>query len=222
MIDPGAIRSIVLLHGVWSHGAIMVLPKIHLEREYGYDVHLFSYRSLRRSLDENAEALFEFLKERALFNSHLVGHSLGGVVLLRMLARHRKAVSGRLVCIGSPLRGSRAAEILSGREWGEAVLGRSLMTGVTTNAASEWAHQVCEDYEVGVIAGDAPYGVGQFIANFDGPSDGTVAVAETELTGQKDHIVLDLSHKGLVHSRQAADQVAAFLKRGEFLRDDNS
>lgn len=221
MTDPGAIRSIVLLHGVWSHGAIMVLPKIHLEREYGYDVHLFSYRSLRRSLDENAEALFEFLQERELFNSHLVGHSLGGVVLLRMLTNHPKAVSGRLVCLGSPLRGSRAAEVLSLNEWGETVLGRSIETGVTTNTASEWAHDVVGDYDVGVIAGDAPYGVGQFIAGFEGPSDGTVAVAETELEGRKDHIVMNLNHKGLVHSRRAADQVAAFLKRGEFLRDDS-
>ena len=74
-------------------------------------------------------------------------------------------------------------------------------------------------YDVGVIAGDAPYGVGHLFADFEGPSDGTVAVAETELDGQADHIVKGLSHNGLVRSRRAADQVAAFLKRGEFLRD---
>ncbi len=216
------IRSIVLLHGVWSHGAAMLIPKLHLEREYGYDVHLFNYRSLRRTLDENADALFQFIDERHLNDSHLVGHSLGGVVLLRMLARHPGAIGGRVVCLGSPLKGSRAASVLSLTEWGDSVLGRSLTTGVTTNTASDWAHDVCESFEVGVIAGDAPYGVGQFLAGFDGPSDGTVAVAETELEGQTDHLVMRLSHNGLVRSRRAADQIAAFLKRGEFLRDIDS
>lgn len=221
MTAPGDIRSIVLLHGVWSHGAGMLLLKLYLEREYGFAVQLFNYRSLSRSLDQNAEALYEFLDERDLRATHLVGHSLGGVVLLRMLARHPRAVSGRLVCLGSPLKGSRAARVLGSSGWGDRVLGRSLKTGVTTNTASEWAHDVTDAYDVGVIAGDAPYGVGQFLAEFKGPNDGTVAVAETELDGQTDHIVVGISHYGLVMSGQVADQVAAFLKRGEFLRDDS-
>ena len=45
------------------------------------------------------------------------------------------------------------------------------------------------------------------------------AVAETHLEGQRDHIVLPTSHKGLVLTRKPADQIAAFLKRGEFLRE---
>lgn len=220
MTATDGIRSIVLLHGVWSHGAGMLIVKLHLEREYGFKVHLFNYQSVRRSLDQNAEALFEFLNERELRDTHLVGHSLGGVVLLRMLANHPDAIRGRVVCMGSPLKGSRAANVLSLTDWGDTVLGRSLTTGVTTNTASEWAHDVCESHCVGVIAGDAPYGIGQFLADFDGPSDGTVAVAETELDGQTDHLVMRLSHNGLVRSREAADQVAAFLKRGAFLRDD--
>lgn len=209
----------MLLHGVWSHGAGLLIPKLHLEREYEFDVHLFNYRSVSRTLDENAEALHAFIVEHDLSESHLVGHSLGGVVLLRMLTHHPRAVSGRVVCLGTPVKGSRAAQVLSMNDWGDAVLGRSLKTGVTSNSASEWAHDVVADYDVGMIAGDAPYGVGHLITDFDGPSDGTVAVAETELDGRADHIVMPLSHNGLVRSRRAADQVAAFLKRGEFLRD---
>lgn len=219
MSTPDSIRSVVLLHGVWSHGAGLFIPKLHLEREYGFEVQLFNYRSVRRTLDENADALHAFIEEHGLHESHLVGHSLGGVVLLRMLTNYPRAISGRIVCLGVPVKGSRAAKVLSLTEWGDAVLGRSLKTGVTTNTASEWAHDVVAAYDVGVIAGDAPYGVGHLFADFEGPSDGTVAVAETELDGQTDHIVMDLSHNGLVRSRQAADQVAAFLKRGEFLRD---
>ncbi len=213
------IKTIILLHGVWSHGAALLLLKRHLQKEYGFDVRIFNYRSLQCTLDENADALASFINDNDLSDSHLVGHSLGGVILLRMLANESAPIAGRVVCLGSPLRGSRPADVLDSMDWGDVLLGRSVASGVVRNTASEWAHGVCEKYDVGVIAGDAPYGVGQFFANFDGPNDGTVAVAETHLDGQKDHIVLPTSHKGLVFTRAPADQAAAFLKRGRFLRD---
>jgi len=212
-------NHIVLLHGVWSHGAALTLLRRHLEKEYGFDVRTFNYRSLQRTLDENADALAQFILENDLSDTHLIGHSLGGVILLRMLAGNKAPVKGRVVCMGSPLRGSRAADVLDTTDWGDAVLGKSVSSGVVKNTASEWAHDVCEQYDVGSIAGDAPYGVGQLFAGFDGPNDGTVAVAETHLDGQKDHIVLPTSHKGLVFTSAPADQAAAFLKRGEFLHD---
>ncbi len=213
------VKKIVLLHGVWSHGTALLLLRRHLQNEYGFDVRIFNYRSLQRTLDENADALAEFINDHDLDDSHLVGHSLGGIILLRMLANDSAVIDGRVVCLGSPLRGSRPADVLDSLDWGDVLLGRSVASGVLRKPASEWADGVCEKYDVGVIAGDAPYGVGQFFANFDGPNDGTVAVAETHLEGQKDHIVLPTSHKGLVFTRAPADQVAAFLKRGQFLRD---
>ena len=214
-----SINKIVLLHGVWSHGAALTLLKRHLEKEYGFEVHVFNYRSLQRTLDENADALATFILDNGLIDCHLVGHSLGGVILLRMLASGKAPIKGRVVCMGSPLRGSRAADVLDTTDWGDAVLGKSVSSGVVKNTASEWAHDVCDEYDVGSIAGDAPYGVGQFFARFEGANDGTVAVAETHLDGQKDHIVLPTSHKGLVFTRAPADQAAAFLKRGEFLHE---
>ena len=35
----------------------------------------------------------------------------------------------------------------------------------------------------------------------------------------KDHLVLPVSHKGMLISRDVVDQTAAFLQRGEFLRE---
>jgi hypothetical protein len=35
----------------------------------------------------------------------------------------------------------------------------------------------------------------------------------------KDHLCLPVSHTGLLLSKNVTDQAAAFLKRGEFLRD---
>jgi pimeloyl-ACP methyl ester carboxylesterase len=214
-----AIDTVVCVHGIWSHGAGMYLIKRRLEKEYGFRARLFSYRSIRGTLDENASALAAFIHEQDVEGAHIVGHSLGGVLALRMLANDPYALPGRVVCLGSPLTGSRAADFLSEREWGEEILGRSLPAGVIHQAANEWASHICEDREIGVIAGTVPLGVGRLFAKFDGDNDGTVAVSETCLDGAKDRLVMPVSHKGLLVSSDVADQIGSFLKRGEFLRD---
>ncbi len=200
-------------------GSVMLLVKRRLESEYQYRAHLFSYPSIRGTLDENARSLADFIAEQAFDRVHLVGHSLGGVVALRMLALERDAPVERVVCLGSPLCGSRAASHLNQTDWGNTILGKSITAGVVDDAANQWARDVCASRDIGVIAGTVPVGVGQLLTSFDETNDGTVAVSETRLTGIKDHICMPVNHKGLVISKDVTDQAAAFLKRGEFLRD---
>jgi pimeloyl-ACP methyl ester carboxylesterase len=214
-----AVDTVICIHGIWSHGTGMYLIKQRLEKEYGLRVLLFNYASVRGTLDDNAARLAGFIRDRKLASTHLMGHSLGGVIALRMLANHADAVPGRVVCIGSPLTGSRVAEFLSRQDWAEPILGHSLTTGVVHAAASEWATRVCEERDVGIIAGTVPIGVGRLVTRFDGENDGSVAVSETRLDGARDHICLAVSHKGMLVSKAVVDQAAAFLKRGEFLRE---
>jgi len=70
--------------------------------------------------------------------------------------------------------------------------------------------------ELGVIAGDRATGMGRLLGSLDGPSDGTVAVRETDLPGATDSVRLHVSHSGMVFSREVASQVAAFLREGRF------
>lgn len=216
-----SIETVICLHGIWSHGAGMFLIKRRLEKEYGLRVLLFNYPSVRGSLDENAAKLTRFIHDQGLDGAHLIGHSLGGVIALRMLANDADAVPGRLVCVGSPLTGSRAADFLSLQDWAEPILGHSLRAGVVHAAANDWASDVCQTRQVGVIAGTVPMGMGRLVTSFDGDNDGTVAVTETQLDGAKDHICLKVSHKGMLVSNDVVDQAAAFLRRGEFLREES-
>lgn len=213
------IDTVVCVHGFWSHGVGMYLIKRRLETEYGMRALLFNYPSVRGSLDDNAAALAEFVKAESPKGVHLVGHSLGGVVSLRMLDRHSDAPPGRLVCLGSPLTGSRAGEFLTRQDWAGPLVGQSLPGGVIDAPASTWATEVCARRDVGVIAGDASIGVAQFLADFDEDNDGTVGVSETQLPGIRDHLIMSVSHNGMLLSGRVVDQTAAFLKRGEFLRD---
>jgi pimeloyl-ACP methyl ester carboxylesterase len=214
------INTVVCVHGVWSYGVSMYLVKRRLEKEHGMRVLLFDYPSVRGTLDENAEELADFIHSEGLDATHLIGHSLGGVIALRMLAQDDAAVPGRLVCLGAPLTGSRAADFLSRQDWAQQILGHSLRTGVVHEAANEWGSHVCKERDVGIIAGTLQLGFGKLIANLDGEHDGTVAVSETKLEGAKDHLCIRVSHSGLLVSSDVADQAAAFLKRGEFLREE--
>ena len=172
-----SINTVILIHGIWGQGLELTLIKRRLEKEYGFNVLLFNYPSVRGSLDDNAERLSAFIVDKQLDSAHLLGHSLGGVIALRMLANHVDTVPGRVVCIGSPLTGSRAVEFLTTQNWAEPFIGNSLPAGTVHTAANEWASHVCEERDVGVIAGTSPYGFGRLITTFDGDNDGSVAVS---------------------------------------------
>lgn len=213
-------QVVVLLHGIWMPAGEMLFMKHRLEKEHGFECRVFSYPSVRAVLDDNAEALAAFVKDLDVSALHLIGHSLGGIVALRMLAKSKGLPPGRLVCLGSPLCGSHAAERLEKHRWGKAIMGDSLPRAALEEPASSWAAELVRQREVGVIAGNVPAGLGRLITSFDEDNDGTVAVAETRLPGAKDHLVMPVSHTGMILSRAVADQAAAFIKRGEFLRED--
>ena len=184
--DLSAIETVICIHGIWSHTIALTVIKRRFRKEYGLRVHSFNYRSVRGTLDENADALKAFIEKKRLTATHILGHSLGGVIAMRMLANHPDAVPGRVVCIGSPLTGSRAADFLHTQDWGRLLIGHSLSAGVVHEAANEWASHVCESREVGVIAGTIGLGMGRLVTTFDGDNDGSVAVAETQLDGAMD------------------------------------
>ncbi len=196
----------------------MYLIKRRLEREYGMRAELFSYPSIRGTLDENASALAEFIRQQSAISAHIIGHSLGGVLALRMHANNPDFLPGRVVCLGSPLTGSRAASILNELEWAEEIIGRSVPEAMIHQTANDWAQAVANSREIGVIAGNVPLGFGRFVANFNEDNDGTIGISETRLDGAKDHLIMPVSHKGMLVSADVADQAAAFIKRGEFLR----
>jgi len=213
---PG--ETVICVHGYLSHGAGMYLIKRRLEREYDMRVSLFNYPSVRGNLDENAAALATFIRGQNVDVAHIIGHSLGGVLALRMHANHPDFLRGRVVCLGSPLTGSRAASYLHELEWAEDIIGRSVPDAMINQTANEWAAHVAEIRDIGVIAGTVPLGFGRLVANFDEDNDGTIGVSETRLDGAKDHLIMPVSHKGMLVSAGVADQAAAFIKRGEFLR----
>ena len=208
-------ETVVLVHGLWVHGIAMELMRRRVAR-CGYRALAYSYPSMRLTLVENAERLARFCRDIAAPRLHFVGHSLGGLIILRMLERTPGLPPGRVVLTGAPIAGSLAARRLARLPGGRAALGRS---------APEWHETAHPGYdtgrEIGVIAGRLPLGIGRLVApDLPAPSDGVVSVAETRLLVMRDHIILNVNHSGMLVSRAVARQICAFLRDGAFEHRD--
>jgi pimeloyl-ACP methyl ester carboxylesterase len=206
--------TVVLVHGLWMTGMESGLLRNRLRDEYGFETRQYSYHTVQVGLEDNVRLLGEFLADVPGDTLHVVGHSLGGLLALHTLVRHPDKRPGRIVCLGSPLRGSSAARAMATLPFGEEILGATIRDAVLNGGMTEYRGT----REVGVIAGTLAVGIGVVIDNLPSPNDGTVAVEETKLPGIKDHLEVAVSHTGLLISQVVASQTAFFLRHGQFAR----
>jgi pimeloyl-ACP methyl ester carboxylesterase len=210
--QPRRDEKVVLVHGLWMTGAVCALLARRL-RACGFEPLLFSYPSVRVTLEQVAQRLERFVHERSPGPVHFVGHSLGGLVVLELLARAPSVPAGRVVLLGSPSTSSLAAEQLVGSRAGRMLAGSAL-----PQWRAERGLEVARRVETGAIAGTARFGVASLVVTLPRPNDGAVTVAETQLPGLRDHLVLHVTHSGLLVSARVARQVCAFLTHGRFTR----
>jgi hypothetical protein len=121
---------------------------------------------------------------------------------------------GRIVLLGSPLRGSRAARNFARLPFGEQIMGRGVREELLRPQPRERRWSGSRD--LGVVAGDLGFGVGRLVGAMGGPSDGTITVEETQIDGAADRVVLRVSHTGMLFSAKVASAAGTFLRTGRF------
>jgi pimeloyl-ACP methyl ester carboxylesterase len=205
-------EAVLLLHGLWMNRFVMGYLARALKRD-GFAAEAIGYRPMHDTLDADVQRLAMRIAELGAPRVHLVGHSLGGIVALRYLQRGPDARIGRVVLLGAPVAGCRAAEQFARLPGGRLLLGRSLSAWRGPFDTSLDAR-----HEVGVIAGTRPLGLGRIVARLPAPNDGVVCLDETRLPGMRDCIVLPVGHTGMLVSSRVARQTAAFLETGAFRR----
>ena len=197
---------LVLVRGLWMPAASMRWLAARLA-EAGFQTECFGYHSILGEAAASRKRLADCLARQP---AHVVAHSLGGLVALETLAEQPELPVARVVCLGTPLCGSGAAESL--QRWPLVPLWTGRSRGLLQRGCTAWPATL----EVGMVAGRVPRGLGALFAGFEGEHDGTVAVAETRLPALADHVVVDASHTGLLFSQAAARLAAAFLAHGRF------
>lgn len=210
----GAARETVLLvHGLWLPAWSLAWLARRLRRA-GFEPRLFAYATVAHSLSDNACALRQTVAGLRAPVVHYVGYSLGGLVVRALLELEPQLPPGRIVTLGTPHCGSASAQAVARYSWGPRLLGR----GVAQLCADVPASWRVQTRELGSLAGSRSAGLGRLFAPLPAPNDGTVAVAETRLAWASDHIVLPVSHVGMLWSRVVAYQTAHFLRSGRFDR----
>ncbi len=205
---------VVLVPGLWMP-AWSLLYLAHGLRRCGFNVvYRFGYSSNRADLATNAACLRRFIVEHCDRPVHLVGHSLGGLVVRSLLYAYPELPVARVVTLATPHQGSAVARRLSTCALGRALLGRSvedMLAGRVPPGSGRLRHSI------GVIRGDLAFGLGRLLApGLPQPNDGLLSVTETRLPGADDEITLPVTHTGMLMSRRVVAQICRFLASGRF------
>ena len=207
--------NVLLIHGILMNPLEMRYLGSQLEKS-GFNVHYVYYQSVLKSPAENAAIIQDKVKELNLPDLHLVGHSLGGVLLIHLFdqikQKNNDLPAGRVVMLGSPVKGSWIAQKVS--EWPivSPILAKSMPNALSGLDIPDWN----TDRDWGMIAGTKGQGLGLLTGGMPSTSDGTVLLEETFHPKQKEHIRVDKSHTALLFSKKVANLTSQFLNTGSF------
>ena len=207
-------QHVVVVHGLFMTGFEYGLLARRIEKA-GFQTSLVHYQSLRWDVERAVEQLREGVERVNSSNVHLVGHSLGGAVILATLMAHPDLTNGRVVLLGCPVQGSRVARLVQDSAAGHLVEGRVFDELLAVDHEPVWSGS----QQIGTLAGTNGIGIGRVIADLKPPHDGTVQVSETRICGATDSIELEISHTAMLFSKDVASQTAHFLHNGMFHHD---
>lgn len=203
MTSPAAARDhVVLVHGLLRTPRSWSTLRRRLERE-GWSTGVFGYPSLSGRFERHGRNLAEELARldagHGSARVHLVGHSLGNLVIRAALAERAPRKLGRVVMLVPPNRGSPVARRLS-RWLGDLF---PILRQLSDEPGSDAQRLAFPPMEAGVIA--ARY-------------DHVVTLASTHVPGEADHLLVPALHGLLMYQPQVQSAIVAFLRTGRFPR----
>lgn len=210
-LKKGNKPHVLVLHGVLMN-AHELFYLSHKLRKQGFTVHAFSYQSILKTPAQNADIIHQKILELDIDNLHIVAHSLGGIITLHMLSKYQDIPDGKVVMLGSPVTGSWFAKRLQHWPLINSMLSSSMKKGLSGIDIPEWT----STRKVGMIAGDWGFGLATIAGGLPEKGDGTVMIKETYHDKLTEHLILKVSHTGMLFSSEVIEQTSEFLKTGHF------
>lgn len=210
---------VVLLHGIGMRAFVMNRLESALAAE-GYRVVNISYPSRVMPFEELAGTYLPAQLQQAGVarapRLHFVTHSMGSLIVRKLIQDARPANLGRVVMIGPPNQGSTAADAAQEYALLRKFLGGNLVRlGTGEDAIVRTLGPA--DFDVGIIAGEVAVNP-VFGKALNGKNDGAVTVDSARLEGMRDFIVVPYSHTLMLWRTEVVDQVRAYLREGKFTR----
>jgi pimeloyl-ACP methyl ester carboxylesterase len=217
--SPAAKKELViLLHGLGRGKSIMEPLKERLENA-GFATAVGDYRSIGRTPGEiiaDVSAQITAFRADTMQTVHLVGHSLGGLLIRAYLDSITIPHLGRVVLIGSPSKGTPIVDYFRD-SWIMKLAGPAASSlGTDSNSFPRTLRPPY--YPVGIIAGiSSTFNNDGFIP---GEDDGIVPVESTRIEGMTDFITVNVSHSSMPKDEDVGKQVIEFLLKGKFKKED--
>jgi len=211
---PGNKEIIVLLHGLGRSNTSMWLLASRLE-DAGYYVQRVEYRSLHQNPDEIVKDISSQINQccqKHTQSVHFVGHSLGGLMVRAYLQNNKVDKLGRVVLLGTPNKGTEAADHFSD-SWLIDILGPTAKA-LGTDDKSFPTSLEAPYYPVGIIAGELKSKLNDPV--IPGKDDGLVSVEATKIDAMTDFIIIETGHSMMRYDREVADQTIEFIRNGVF------
>lgn len=197
-------------------------PMARRFKQQGFQTHIFQNRYLLQTPEQNAQRLLTHLQALPADTVHLLGHSLGGIVIMHILRLNREQptgerfTNGKIVLIASPVKGSHVARLLYANRLGRKLMGRCVVGGVLTGMPEE-----LDGREVGVISGSSRAGLTAMIYRSEHSNDGMINEYETQLEGAQDTVSVPQSHASMLFSRRCSELAMRFLQHGRFVENSS-
>jgi alpha-beta hydrolase superfamily lysophospholipase len=193
---------VLIAHG-WLGYAIQFRPLARRITEAGFDVTVLSYPTMFAPFELAVDRARRAAMRAAGAPLHLVGFSMGGLVMRALTAENPSGLAS-LLLIGTPNAGSPMADLA-----GRLVPTPALRRLATTAPALPEPTGI----QVGCIVGSRRGPLG-FV--FGEENDGRVSVSSALSVAYHDARIIPVSHTAMPYARQTADLAVCFLREGHF------
>lgn len=214
-LEPWNGEAVLVLHGLMRTRYSMVMVAKHLARA-GYDVYNVTYPTTRQSIPAHGDNLVRVLAGLPTARRiHLVGYSLGGLVIRSALTKFHDPRLGRVVMMGTPNLGAEKADRWATWPLFDWVVGETgWQLGTSERGISKQLPPTLP-VEFGIIAGGRQSERGYY-PFLPGDNDFTVTVASTRLPGARDFALVRCAHAFLPYHRAVLEYTSSFLAKGYF------
>lgn len=207
-----ASQQLVCIHGILGSPWNLFYYE-HTFKNSGWNVTNWGYPSLEKNIEEHAADLVTSLNAIAMdkpgYPINFLCHSMGGLVL-RSAMNHpdcpMEAKIGKAVLLATPNQGASWGRFLEQFFLVKKIAKNKSALQLMTEANFDHLGQFPSSIEVMVIAGN--FSLNPLI---NGDNDGLVSVDETVLHTPHKHVVLFVTHEGILISKHALDHVQLFF-----------